>query len=97
TSRNRWCRLFVWANGMEEEDMTGKHETENSIEYWKMNMGWMISAIEAEIRILKVGLELVIWVEPGLVTRVRPGLVDLLGPGLVLQVGSGLLVLHWTL
>ncbi|QHO45095.1 Zinc finger GRF-type protein [Arachis hypogaea] len=54
SSGNRWCELFVWANGVEEEDMIGRHETENSIEYWKMNVGWKISAIEAEIRNLKI-------------------------------------------
>ncbi|QHO42970.1 Zinc finger GRF-type protein [Arachis hypogaea] len=53
TSENRWCELFVWTND-EEEDMTERHENENSIEYWKMNVGQKISAIEAEIRILKI-------------------------------------------
>ncbi|QHN97657.1 Zinc finger GRF-type protein [Arachis hypogaea] len=53
TSGNRWCGLFVSTNVV-EEDMTGRRENENSIEYWKMNVGWKISAIEAEIRILKV-------------------------------------------
>ncbi|XLR10612.1 hypothetical protein S83_038550, partial [Arachis hypogaea] len=53
TAGNRWCGIFVWTNDKEEEYMIRRHENKNSIEHWKMNVGWRISAIEAEIRILE--------------------------------------------
>ncbi|QHO08241.1 Zinc finger GRF-type protein [Arachis hypogaea] len=45
TSRNRWCGLFVWTNGKEEEDMTDRHENKNSIEHWNMNVVVVISYV----------------------------------------------------
>ncbi|MED6170741.1 hypothetical protein PIB30_034008 [Stylosanthes scabra] len=61
TSGQRWCGLFAWADEEEDESMNGKALCENSLDQAKMNLGFRVSKVEAEIRVIKCwGLGLII-------------------------------------
>ncbi|MED6175645.1 hypothetical protein PIB30_080348 [Stylosanthes scabra] len=54
TAGKRWCGLFVWADGDEEDEMDGNNHNKKSAETWKINLGWRISTMEDEIKMLKL-------------------------------------------
>ncbi|MED6210499.1 hypothetical protein PIB30_064646 [Stylosanthes scabra] len=62
TSGRRSCGHFVWADGEEDESMTGRVQCETKVDQVKINLGCRVSKLETEIRVLKywiVGLSMV--------------------------------------
>ncbi|MED6139661.1 hypothetical protein PIB30_085958 [Stylosanthes scabra] len=53
TSGQRWCDLFVWADGEEDEGMAGKTQCETKVDQVKINLGCRVSKPEDDIRVLK--------------------------------------------
>ncbi|RYR31368.1 hypothetical protein Ahy_B01g056184 isoform A [Arachis hypogaea] len=48
-----YCKLIT-TDVEEEEAIVGRNESSVSEDHWKISLGWKISAVEAEIRILKM-------------------------------------------
>ncbi|MED6120265.1 hypothetical protein PIB30_019248 [Stylosanthes scabra] len=62
SSGQRWCGLFVWADREEDDSMARRHQFEAKIDQGKKNLGFRVSKLEDEIRILKcfgLGLSIV--------------------------------------
>ncbi|MED6135581.1 hypothetical protein PIB30_047844 [Stylosanthes scabra] len=46
TFGQRWCGLFVWADGEEDNSMVGRHQFEVKIDQGKMNLWFRVSKLE---------------------------------------------------
>ncbi|MED6225809.1 hypothetical protein PIB30_097233 [Stylosanthes scabra] len=65
TSGQRWCGLFVWADGEEDEAIARRTQCETKVDPLKINLGWRVSKLEDEIRVLRgwiLGLSMVMMV-----------------------------------
>ncbi|MED6136095.1 hypothetical protein PIB30_052778 [Stylosanthes scabra] len=63
TSGQRWCGLFSWADGEEDDSMASRAQCDTKLDQVKMNLGFRVSKMEAEIRVLKcwgLGLSLLV-------------------------------------